>query len=114
MPELDIDALNEHLRQWHPGADAGWRPPRSSPRLHCRRRFVGTRAAPCSPELNRMKQRRGVPAPDWLSGSLNESYEAILGACRHAWNQPMRSPERWLRSTTCTWANRSSNRLWLV
>ena len=112
MPEVNIEAMNEHLaeisRRVSAGAiallvldGAGWH---SSPRLEVPDNIVLLPLPPYSPELNPMENVWEFLRDNWLSHRVWDTYEAILDACQHAWNKLMRSPERIASLTTRPWA----------
>src|SRR5947208_6581496 len=112
MPEVNIEAMNEHLaeisRRVSVGAiallvldGAGWH---SSPRLEVPENIVLLPLPPYSPELNPMENVWEFMRGNWLSHRVWDTYEAILDACQHAWNKLMKAPERIASLTTRIWA----------
>ena len=112
MPEVNVEAMNEHLaeisRRVSVGAiavlvldGAGWH---SSPRLQVPDNIVLLPLPPYSPELNPMENVWEFLRGNWLSHRVWETYEAILDACQNAWNKLMRLPECIASLTTRTWA----------
>jgi hypothetical protein len=112
MPEVNIEAMNEHLaeisRRVSVGAiallvldGAGWH---SSPRLEVPENIVLLPLPPYSPELNPMENVWEFLRGNWLSHRVWDTYEAILDACQHAWNKLMKAPERIASLTTRIWA----------
>src|SRR4051794_8115192 len=112
MPEVNVEAMNEHLaeisRRVSVGAiallvldGAGWH---SSPRLKVPDNIALLPLPPYSPELNPVENVWEFLRGNWLSHRVCDTYEAILDACQHAWNEPMQSPERIASLTTRLWA----------
>jgi hypothetical protein len=112
MPEVNIEAMNEHLaeisRRVSVGAiallvldGAGWH---SSPRLEVPENIVLLPLPPYSPELNPMENVWEFLRGNWLSHRVWDTYEAILDACQDAWNKLMKAPERIASLTTRIWA----------
>jgi hypothetical protein len=112
MPEVNVEAMNEHLaeisRRVSAGAiallvldGAGWH---SSPRLQVPDNIVLLPLPPYSPELNPMENVWEFMRGNWLSHRVWDTYEAILDACQHAWNKLMKSPERIASLATRSWA----------
>jgi hypothetical protein len=112
MPEVNVEAMNEHLaeisRCVSAGAiavlvldGAGWH---NSPRLKVPDNIVLLPLPPYSPELNPVENVWAFLRANFLSHRVWETYEAILEACRDAWNELMRMPERIATLTTRDWA----------
>jgi hypothetical protein len=100
MPEVNIEAMNEHLavisRAVTPGAiavvvldGAGWH---ASPRLRVPDNIVLLPLPPYAPELNSAENIWEYLRANKLSHCVWESYEAILDACCDAWNDLMALP----------------------
>ena len=112
MPEVNIEAMNEHLteisRRVSVGAiallvldGAGWH---SSPRLKVPNNIALLPLPPYSPELNPVENVWEFLRGNWLSHRVWDTYEAILDACQDAWNKLMQSPERIASLTSRLWA----------
>jgi transposase len=112
MPEVNIEAMNEHLaeisRRVSIGAiavlvldGAGWR---TSGRLKLPDNIVLLPLPPYAPELNPMENVWEYMRGNWLSHRVWDSYEAIVDACQEAWNMLMRIPERIASITKRAWA----------
>jgi hypothetical protein len=112
MPEVNVEAMNEHLaeisRCVSAGAiavlvpdGAGWH---NSPRLTVADNIVLLPLPPSSPELNPVENVWAFLRANFLSHRVWETDEAILEACRDAWNELMRMPERLATLTTRDWA----------
>ena len=102
MPEVNIEAMNEHLaeisRCVSVGAiallvldGAGWH---SSPRLGVPDNIVLLPLPPYAPELNPIENIWEFLRGNFLSHRVWDGYEAILDACCDAWNKLMQMPER--------------------
>jgi hypothetical protein len=111
MPEVNIEAMNEHLAEISQcvsvGAiallvldGAGWY---SSPRLRVPENIVLLPLPPYAPELNPVENVWEFLRANFLSQRVWDTYEAILDACRHAWNQLMQMPDRIASITRRTW-----------
>jgi hypothetical protein len=112
MPEVNVDAMNEHLaeisRAVSVGAiavlvldGAGWH---SSPRLEVPENVVLLPLPPYAPELNPMENIWAFLRANFLSHRVWNSYPEILHACRDAWNMLMQMPERIASIATRSWA----------
>jgi DDE superfamily endonuclease len=112
MPEVNIEAMNEHLteisRRVSVGAvallvldGAGWH---SSPRLKVPENIVLLPLPPYSPELNPVENIWEFLRANLLSHRVWDSYEAIIEACCDAWNKLMQMPERIASLTKRAWA----------
>jgi DDE superfamily endonuclease len=112
MPEVNVDAMNEHLaeisRSVSVGAiallvldGAGWH---SSPRLTVPDNIVLLPLPPYAPELNPMENIWEFLRANFLSHRVWNNYPEILHACRDAWNTLMQMPERIASIATRSWA----------
>ena len=112
MPEVNIEAMNEHLAEisrWvSVGAiallvldGAGWH---SSPRLSVPDNIVLLSLPPYAPELNPIENIWEFLRANFLSHRVWETYEDILDACSDAWNKLMKMPERIASITRRPWA----------
>jgi hypothetical protein len=112
MPAVNVEAMNEHLaeisRCVSVGAiallvldGAGWH---SSPRLKVPDNIILLPLPPYAPELNPMENIWEFLRANFLSHRVWDSYEAILSACRDAWNALMQMPERIASITSRSWA----------
>ena len=112
MPEVNIEAMNEHLteisRRVSVGAiallvldGAGWH---SSPQLKVPDNIVLLPLPPYAPELNPVENVWEFLRANFLSHCVWDTYEAILDACQNAWNKLMEMPERIASLTRRTWA----------
>ena len=92
MPEVNIEAMNEHLaeisRRVSVGAiallvldGAGWH---SSPQLKMPTNIALLPLPPYSPELNPVENVWEFLRGNWLSHRVSDTYEAILDACQDA------------------------------
>jgi hypothetical protein len=107
MPEVNIEAMNEHLavisRAVAAGAiavlvldGAAWH---ASPRLKVPDNIVLLPLPPYAPELNSAENIWEYMRGNELSHCVWESYDAIVDACCDAWNRLMDLPQV-LRSIT--------------
>jgi DDE superfamily endonuclease len=112
MPAVNVEAMNEHLaeisRCVSVGAiallvldGAGWH---SSPRLKVPDNVALLPLPPYAPELNPMENIWEFLRANFLSHRVWDTYEAILNACRDAWNTLMQMPERIASITRRSWA----------
>lgn len=112
MPEVNIEAMNEHLaeisRCVSVGAiallvldGAGWH---SSPRLVVPDNIVLLPLPPYAPELNPVENVWEFLRGNLLSHRVWATYDDILEACRHAWNKLMQMPDRIASITRRPWA----------
>ncbi len=112
MPEVNIEAMNEHLAEISHCVSvgtmallvldgAGWH---SSPRLRVPDNIVLLPLPPYSPELNPVENVWAFLRANFLSHRVWDSYEEILEACRDAWNKLMQMPERIASITRRSWA----------
>jgi hypothetical protein len=112
MPEVNIEAMNEHLaeisRHVSVGAiavlvldGAGWH---TSPRLKVPGNIVLLPLPAYSPELNPVENAWEYLRGNFLSHRVWDTYEAILDACESAWNALMRMPDRIASITRRSWA----------
>jgi putative transposase len=112
MPAVNVAAMNEHLaeisRCVSVGAiallvldGAGWH---HSPRLKIPDNIVLLPLPPYAPELNPVENIWEFLRGNFLSHRIWDSYEAILNACRDAWNKLMQMPDRIASITRRSWA----------
>jgi hypothetical protein len=112
MPEVNIEAMNEHLaeisRHVSVGAiavlvldAAGWH---TSPRLKLPDNIVPLLLPAYSPELNPVENVWEYLRANFLSHCVWHTYEAILDACQSALNKLMQLPERIASITRRAWA----------
>jgi len=101
MPFADTGAMNAHLaeisRTVAPGAcavlvldGAGWH---GAHALVVPDNISLGVLPPCSPELNPVENVWRHLRANWLAISVFEDYDAILDACRHAWNRFADQPD---------------------
>jgi DDE superfamily endonuclease len=101
MPEVNVEAMNEHLaeisRCVSVGAiallvldGAGWH---RSPRLEIPENIVLLPLPPYAPELNPVENVWEFIRANYLSHRVFEDYQAILRACRDAWNALIQMPQ---------------------
>ena len=101
MPEVNIEAMNEHLatisRAVAPGAvaavvfdGAGWH---ASPRVKPPDNIVLIPLPPYAPELNAAENIWAYLRGNKLSHTVWNSYEEIVDACCEAWNWFMAFPD---------------------
>ena len=113
MPAVNSEAMAEHLEEISTqvalGAHAvllldgaGWHQP--GKRLPVPGNISLLPLPPYSPELNPMENIWGLLRGNFLSHRVWDTYEAILNACRDAWNKLMRMPERIASLTQRPWA----------
>jgi hypothetical protein len=113
MPAVSSEAMAEHLReigrQVAPGAHAvllldgaGWHQP--GERLPVPDNLSLLPLPPYAPELNPMENVWEFLRGNDLSHCIWNTYEAILEACRNAWNKLMRTPDRIASLTARSWA----------
>jgi DDE superfamily endonuclease len=111
MPAVNVAAMNEHLaeisRCVSVGAiallvldGAGWH---HSPRLKIPDNIVLLPLPPYAPELNPVENIWEFLRGNFLSHRIWDSYEAILNACRDAWNKLMQMPDRIASITRRSW-----------
>ena len=112
MPEVNIDAMNEHLaeisRRVSVGAIAllvldGAGLAQLAAAQGSEQHRAAAAAAVCAgadPMENVWEYMRG----NWLSHRVWDGYDAILDACQAAWNALMRMPERIASITRRAWA----------
>jgi transposase len=95
MPTINAEAMNEHLKeistQVAPGAHAvlvcdgaGWH--QQGKRLRVPDNITLLRLPPYSPELNPMENIWDYPRGNKISQCVWDTYEAIVAACKDAWN----------------------------
>jgi hypothetical protein len=112
MPEVNVEAMNEHLAEISQcvslGAiallvldGAGWH---KSPRLTVPDNIVLLPLPAYSPELNPVENIWEFLRANFLSHQIWDAYEAILEACREAWNKLMQMPDRIASITRRSWA----------
>ena len=114
MPAVSSEAMAEHLKeislQVAPGAHAvllldgaGWHQP--GRRLPVPGNLSLLPLPPYSPELNPVENIWEFLRGNFLSHCVWDTYEAILKACRDAWNKLMQMPERIASLTRRAWAS---------
>jgi hypothetical protein len=112
MPEVNVEAMNEHLaeisRCVSVGAiallvldGAGWH---RSPRLDLPDNIVLLPLPPYAPELNPVENIWEFIRSNYLSHRVFEDYQEILNACRDAWNAMMQLPQTIKSIGTREWA----------
>jgi transposase len=112
MPEVNLEAMQAHLaeigRRVRPGAHAvlvldgaGWH---SSPRLRVPGNVSLLPLPRYAPELNPVETLWEFLRQNLLSHRVWDSYEAIVDACRHAWNRLMQMPDQIATITARSWA----------
>jgi hypothetical protein len=101
MPAANIEAMNEHLIEISHNVSvgaiallildgAGWH---SSPKLAVPGNIALLPLPAYAPELNPTENIWAYLRSNYLSHRVYEDYDAILLACRDAWNALMRLPE---------------------
>ena len=111
-PHVDVEAMNIHLaeigRRVAEGAHAvlvldgaGWH---TSPKLQVHENISLLPLPRYAPELNPVENLWAFPRANFLSHRVWDSYDAIVGACCHAWTALMGMPERVTSITTRAWA----------
>jgi hypothetical protein len=114
MPAVNTEAMNEHLKeistQVSPGAHAvlvcdgaGWHQP--GKRLRVPDDITLLPLPPYAPELNPMENVWDYLRGNKLSSLLWDSDEAIVHACKDAWNFLVSDPERIVSIATRHWAS---------
>ena len=112
MPEVNVEAMNEHLaeisRRVSVGAiallvldRAGWH---SSPRIEVPKNIALLPLPSYSPELNPVENVWEFLRGNFLSHRVWEGYDAIVDACSEAWNRLMQMPDRLASITKRQWA----------
>ncbi len=112
MPEVNVEAMNEHLaeisRCVSVGAlallvldGAGWH---SSPRLDVPDNIVLLALPPYAPELNPVENVWQFMRGNSLSNRAFENYQQIVEACRDAWNALIQLPHSITSLGTRSWA----------
>ena len=112
MPEVNIDAMNEHLAAISGCVSvdamavlvldkAGWH---TSARLTVPDNIVLLPLPPYAPELNPGENVWEFMRKNWLGHQVWRSYKAIVDACCEAWNKLMQMPERIASLTQREWA----------
>jgi len=113
MPAANTDAMNEHLKeistQVQPGAQAvlicdgaGWH--QRSKKLDVPSNITLMHLPPYSPELNSMENVWHYLRANKLSRLVWDSYEAIVAACKKAWDFLINDPDRIRSIGTRAWA----------
>lgn len=113
MPAVNSEAMAEHLReissQVAPGAHAvlvcdgaGWHQP--GERLPVPKNISLLPLPPYAPELNPVENVWEFLRGNFLSHRVWDSYDAILEACRDAWNKLMEMPECIRSIASRSWA----------
>ena len=101
MPTANIEAMNEPLAEIGYNVSvgaiallildgAGWH---SSPRLQVPDNVVLLPLPAYAPELNPTENLWQYLRSNYLSHEVYENYEAVVNACRDAWNALMKLPE---------------------
>jgi hypothetical protein len=112
MPEVNLEAMEAHLaeisRRVTPGAHAvlvldgaAWH---TSPKLRVPDNISLLPLPRYSPELNPVENVWEFLRANFLSHRVWDGYDAIVDACRDAWNKLMRMPEQIASITTRAWA----------
>ena len=112
LPQVNIGAMEAHLaeisRCVSPGAHAvlvldraGWH---ASPRLRIPGNISLVPLPPYAPELNSMENVWEYMRQNWLGHRVWDGYDAVVEACRDAWNKLMRMPEQIASITERSWA----------
>ena len=113
MPAVNTEAMNEHLKeistQVQPGAHAvvicdgaGWH--QRGNKLELPANVTLLSLPPYSPELNSMENVWYYLRSNKLSLSVWDSYEAIVEACKKAWDFLIGDPDRIKSIGSRTWA----------
>jgi len=113
MPEVNAEAMSEHLKEISrhvaPGAHAalicdraGWR--QAGERLRVPANITLLPLPPYSPELSPVENVRHYLREIKLCARVWDSYEAILDACTAAWNFLVNDPDRIRSIGTREWA----------
>jgi hypothetical protein len=113
MPSANTEAMNQHLKEISSrvasGAHAlllldraGWH--QAGERLRVPANISLLPIPPYSPELNRMEPVWAYLRANKLCNVVWDSYEAIVRACRDAWNFLIADPDRIRSIGTCEWA----------
>jgi len=113
MPAANSEGMNEHLKelstQVSPGAhavllcdSAGWHQPGG--KLKVPANITLLPLPPYSPELNPMQNVWEYLRANKLCNLVWDSYEAIIQACRNAWNFLIDDPDRIRSIGTREWA----------
>jgi transposase len=112
LPTVNTQAMNAHLaeisRSVAPGAHAvlvldgaGWH---GSAALVVPDNLSLLTLPPYSPELNPVENAWHYLRANWLAISVFDSYDAILDACRTAWNRFANDPKTVTSITERSWA----------
>ena len=113
MPSVNTEAMNEHLKeistQVSPDAHAvlvcdgaGWHQP--GKRLYVPANITLLPLPPYSPELNPMENIWDYLRGNKLSRLVWDSYDAIVEACKEAWDVLISDPERINSIARRSWA----------
>lgn len=105
MPSVNTEAMNAHLKEIStrvsPGSHAvllcdgaGWHQQGKRKRLRTPRNITLLRLPPYSPELNPMENIWDYLRGNKLSRLVWDSYDAILTACKEAWDFLIGDPQR--------------------
>jgi hypothetical protein len=117
MPEVNVEAMNEHLAVISQcvsvGAiavlvldNAGWH---TSPRLKRPDNIVLLPLPPYAPELNPAENVWEFMRKNWFGHQVWPSYKAVVDACCEAWNKLMHMPEQIASITQRAWAQKTVN-----
>jgi transposase len=117
MPTVNTEAMNEHLKeisaQVAPGAHAvlvldgaGWH--QKGSRLLVPDNITLLSLPPYAPELNPMENVWAYLRNNKLCALVWDSYEAIVSACKSAWNFLVNDPERIQSIGIRNWASVNS------
>jgi hypothetical protein len=112
MPEINVEAMNEHLAEISRRVSLGaiallvldGAPWHTSPRLKRPDNIVLLPLPLYSPELNPMENVWEFMRGNFLSHRVWDSYDAIIAACCDGWNKLMRMPNRIASLTRRAWA----------
>jgi len=115
MPEVNVEAMNEHLAEISQcvsvGAiallvldGAGWH---NSPRLVLPDNIALLPLPPYAPELNPVENIWQYLRQNQLSHRVWDTYQQIIDACRDAWNSLIADPSRIKSIATRDWAKAS-------
>jgi transposase len=112
MPEVGIEAMNEHLAAISQNVGvgaiavlvldkAGWH---TSARLTLPNNIVLLPLLPYAPELNPAENIWEYMRKNWFGHQVWPSYKVVVDACCEAWNKLMQMPERIASLTQRDWA----------